>query len=77
MPYSHIDLAERRQIQDMLTAGIPVAAIARRPGRHRSTIHREIARNFYHTSFRDRRGNEYWRYFPVSGSVQDTCKNRS
>ena len=51
--YSHIDLAERQQIQDRVVASVPVAAIARRLGRHRSTVHREIGRNFHHTSFRD------------------------
>ena len=30
--YAHIDLAERRQIQDMVAAGVPVAVIARRLG---------------------------------------------
>jgi Transposase and inactivated derivatives, IS30 family len=45
--YSHIDLAERRRIQKMRDAKVPVAVIAAELGRHRSTIHREIRRNFY------------------------------
>jgi IS30 family transposase len=53
--YSQIDLAERRQIQDMVVTSIPVAVIARRLGRHRSAVHRKIGRNFRHTTFRDRR----------------------
>ena len=43
----HIDLAERRRIQKMRDAKVPVAVIAAELGRHRSTIHREIRRNFY------------------------------
>ncbi|HYH18355.1 MAG TPA: IS30 family transposase [Azospirillum sp.] len=61
--YSHVDLAERRQIQQMRDAKVPVAVIALRLGRHRSTIHREIRRNFYHDTFRDRWGQEYRGYY--------------
>ena len=45
--YSQIDFSERRRIQDMHDAKMPVTAIAKALGRHRSTIHREIRRNFY------------------------------
>lgn len=72
--YSHIDMAERRLIQEMVVAGIPVAAIARRLGRHRSTIHREISRNFYHTSFRDRWGKDYRGYYCVT--AHDMARER-
>jgi IS30 family transposase len=65
--YSHIDLAERRAIANLLEAKVPVAEIARRLGRHRSTIHREINRNFYHINFRDRWGQEYRGYYAVAG----------
>ncbi|CAO3436283.1 IS30 family transposase [Azospirillum argentinense] len=61
--YSHIDLAERRRIQKMRDAKVPVAVIAAELGRHRSTIHREIRRNFYHDPFRDRWGQEYRGYY--------------
>lgn len=61
--YGHIDLAERRRIQGMRDAGIPVSAIARTLGQHRSTIHREIGRNFYHDPFRDKWGKTYCGYF--------------
>lgn len=61
--YSHIDLAERRRIQQMRDAKLSVAAIAASLGRHRSTIHREISRNFYHMAFRDRWGQAYRGYF--------------
>ncbi|QCN94596.1 IS30 family transposase [Azospirillum argentinense] len=61
--YSHIDLAERRRIQKMRDAKVPVVVIAAELGRHRSTIHREIRRNFYHDPFRDRWGQEYRGYY--------------
>jgi IS30 family transposase len=64
--YSQIDFAERRRIQDMHDAKMPVTAIAKALGRHRSTIHREIRRNFYHDPFRDRWGQEYKGYFCTS-----------
>lgn len=64
--YSQIDFAERRRIQDMRDAKMPVTAIAEALGRHRSTIHREIRRNFYHDPFRDRWGQEYKGYFCTS-----------
>ena len=37
--YSQIDFSERRRIQDMHDAKMPVTAIAEALGRHRSTIH--------------------------------------
>ena len=52
----------------MWEARVPVAQIARELGRHRSTIHREISRNFYHTSFRDRRGHDYRGYYAVAAN---------
>ena len=45
--YSHIDLAERRRIQKMRDAKVPVAVIAAELGRHCPAIHREIRRNVY------------------------------
>ena len=61
--YSRIDFAERCRIQDMRDAKMPMTAIAEALGRHRSTIHREIRRNFHHDSIRDRWGKEYQGYF--------------
>jgi IS30 family transposase len=57
--YSQISFAERRRIQDLRDVKVPVSAIAKELGRHRSTIHREIRRNFYHDPFRDRWGKDY------------------
>ncbi len=64
--YSHITLCERRRIGEMLEAKMPVPLIARALGRHRSTAHREISRNFYHTSFRDRWGKAYRGYYGLT-----------
>jgi len=48
--YSHLSLGERREIEEMLNAGLPVTRIAAERGRHRSTVHREVGRNFHHTA---------------------------
>jgi hypothetical protein len=45
-----------------------------RLGRHRGTIHREINRNFYHTRFRDRFGNDYRGYYCMTANA--TAKRR-
>jgi transposase, IS30 family len=65
--YAHLDLAARRMIAARLEAKVPVSDIARQLGRHRSTIHREITRNFHHINFRDRWGSEYRGYYAVAG----------
>jgi len=64
--YSHLSLSERREIEEMLNAGLPVTRIAAALGRHRSTVHREVGRNFHHTAFRDRFGNGYRGYYGVA-----------
>ncbi|HYC03504.1 MAG TPA: helix-turn-helix domain-containing protein [Azospirillaceae bacterium] len=64
--YSHLSLGERRWIEEMLNARFSVTRIADELGRHRSTVHREIARNFHHTAFRDRFGNGYRGYHSVA-----------
>jgi transposase, IS30 family len=57
--YRQLELDERRTIFRLLDAKLPVAAIASRLGRPRSTIHREIRRNPFH----DERA--YAGYFPL------------
>lgn len=47
MAHTELDLRERRLIEDMLVAKVPVSKIAAEIGRHRSTIYREIKRNSY------------------------------
>ena len=45
--YRQLSLQERRRIEDWWLAKIPVAEMARVLKRHKSTIHREIKRNFW------------------------------
>lgn len=45
MAHTELDLRERRVIEDMLNAKVPIAKIATEIGRHRSTVYREIKRN--------------------------------
>ena len=45
MAHTELDLRERRAIEDMLNAKVPVSKIAVEIGRHRSTVFREIKRN--------------------------------
>jgi IS30 family transposase len=47
MAHTELDLRERRAIEDMVNAKVPVSKIAAEIGRHRSTIYREIKRNFF------------------------------
>ena len=46
--YVHLGLEERRRIFRLREAKVSVAEIAAALGRHRSTIHREITRNWWH-----------------------------
>lgn len=45
MAHTELDLRERRVIENMLNAKVPVNKIAAEIGRHRSTVYREIRRN--------------------------------
>ncbi|MBN7786477.1 IS256 family transposase [Ponticoccus gilvus] len=45
MAHTELNLRERRAIEDMLNAEVPVSKIAAEIGRHRSSIYREIKRN--------------------------------
>ena len=44
----HLTLDERRILAGLLHQKVSIAQIAAQLGRHRSTIHREIRRNFWH-----------------------------
>jgi IS30 family transposase len=43
--YTHLELEERCRLRGLMEMGLGIGEIARRLGRHRATIHREIARN--------------------------------
>tara|TARA_R110002110_G_scaffold9321_6_gene46001 strand:- start:916 stop:1449 length:534 start_codon:yes stop_codon:yes gene_type:complete len=45
MAHTELELRERRAIEDMLNAKVPISQIAADLGRHRSSIYREIKRN--------------------------------
>ena len=47
MRYDHLTLAERQLIARLRDAKVSVREIAERLGRHRSTIHRELRRNWF------------------------------
>ncbi|MCT4373251.1 IS30 family transposase, partial [Yangia mangrovi] len=47
MAHKELDLGERRRIEDLLNAKLPVSTIAAEIGRHRSTVYREIKRNAF------------------------------
>ena len=66
--YRQLALDERRTIFRLLNAKVPMAEIAQQLGRHRSTIHREVSRNY----FREQR--EYAGYFPLT--AQECARQR-
>ena len=47
MAHTELNLRERRVLEDMLNAKIPIREIAAQIGRHVSTIYRDIKRNRY------------------------------
>ena len=70
-------LPARRRTASLLAARGPVAVIAAQLVRHPSTIHREISRNFSHTSSRDRWGQDYRGYYAVVGhGMAQRCRVR-
>src|SRR3954449_13432442 len=67
--YRHLDLDERRALFRLVEARTPVGEIARRLGRHPSTIHRELGRNRFRDGDRGFCG-----YFPLN--AQDLARRR-
>ena len=47
MAHTELDLRERCMIENMLNAKFSISKIAAELGRHRSTVYRNIKRNFY------------------------------
>ncbi|MHB8287597.1 MAG: helix-turn-helix domain-containing protein, partial [Caulobacteraceae bacterium] len=45
--YDHLSLSDRREIYRLHEAKVPIRMIAERLGRHRSSIHRELRRNWF------------------------------
>ena len=43
--HTHLKLEERCRLRGLMEMGLGISEIARRLGRHRATIHREISRN--------------------------------
>jgi IS30 family transposase len=65
LPYTHLSLAERREIARLHAAKIPIRVMAERLQRHRSTIYREIKRNWVHDEEPLYRG-----YYHVAADIQ-------
>ena len=59
--YSHLSLEERCRLRGMMEMDLSVSEIARRLGRHRSTVQRELARNRGVDGYRpDSAGRRAW-----------------
>jgi IS30 family transposase len=59
--YGHLSLEERCRLRGLLEIGVSVGEIARRLGRHRSTIYREMQRNRCADGYRpDSAGRRAW-----------------
>ena len=80
--YSHLTLEERCRLRGLIEMGLSISEIARRLGRHRATIHREIGRNRCASGYRpdsaDRRawarklrGSRIGRSTRLRGYVED------
>jgi len=71
--YTQLSMQERREIEDWWLAKVPVAEMARVLKRHRSTIFREIKRNFWAD---DSLPKKYAGYFGMAAH-QQTLQRRS
>lgn len=71
LPYVHLSLADRREIARMHAAEIPIRVIPERLQRHRSTIYREIKRNWVHDEEPLYRG-----YFHVAADMQAQARRQ-
>ena len=71
--YKHITLPERRKISDWLDKGLSIDNIAANLGRHRSTIYREVRRNYSHLP--DYNISGYY-HIAANHAAQDRIKSR-
>ena len=70
--YSHIDFKERVKLFDLIKAGIlSVDEVARILDRHRSTIYREINRNYHNDVYAEFRG-----WFPSTADMKARRRRR-
>ena len=67
--YVHLSLEERRRIFRLCEAKVLVAGIAVAFGRHRSTIHRETRRNWWH----DAEVSQAEGYWPLTAQDLGCC----
>ncbi|MHB8286964.1 MAG: IS30 family transposase, partial [Caulobacteraceae bacterium] len=68
--YDHLSLSDRREIYRLHEVKVPIRMIAERLGRHRSSIHRELRRNWFQDG-RYLRG-----YFPITAQELTTRRRR-
>lgn len=72
-PFVHLSLEERRQLARLREQKIAIDEIARRLGRHRSTIYRELRRNWWH----DAEVPQAKGYWPVTAQQLADGRRRS
>ena len=76
--YTHLELEERCRLRGLMEMGLGIGEIARRLGRHRATIHREIARNRCVDGYRaDRAERRAWARKLRGSKIERSTRLRS
>lgn len=86
MKYHHLTIKERYQIEAGITLGMSISSIARKLGRHRSTVFRELKRNgnislegysplYSQTQYSQRRAQSKRKY-KIKGALKKWVDNR-